>query len=278
MPVNRFKSSLVNSTSSQQPKKINRLKRGYYRQGPDYRNNRDMNFAEIRKAFGFRSIQVGRWVTEQEQQIAANLIYDALMDLAEILRVPPQILSLRGSLSLAFGTGGQKYVQAHYDMRKRELALAKNAGGGALAHEWFHAFDHYINDKIFQLPKEKFASNSWLYNKEPVSHPLNQKLAQFFKTIFLAEDGRQPSPYLKTNTLIDQKLKQYYFAMPEELAARAFESVIQDHEIKNAYLVSGTKKSEQAELGIFPKAKHRVDLACACYDYFNLLGKLVLNQ
>ncbi|MCU4675422.1 hypothetical protein N7931_07220 [Catenovulum sp. 2E275] len=257
------------------PPKIDRLKRGYYRSGPDYRKSQDVGFAEIRKLFGFRSIQIGHWVTRQEQQIAANLIYDALMDLANILAVPAQVLSLRGSLSLAFGTGGQKYVQAHYDMRKRELALAKNAGGGALAHEWFHAFDHYINDKLFQLPSSSFASNSWIYNKENIEHPLNLKLTQFYQTIFLAEDGKQPSEYLKISSKIDQKLNQYYFAMPEELAARAFESVIQDQPIKNAYLVCGTQKSEQAELGIFPSPAHRTKLAETCLAYFRLLGRLV---
>ena len=255
-------------------KKVNRLKRGYYRQGPDYRQNQDVNFAQIRKIFGFRSIQVGSWVTQQEQQIAANLIYDALLDLANILSVPPQVLSLRSSLSIAFGTGGQKYVQAHYDMRKRELALAKNAGGGALAHEWFHAFDHYINDKMFALPKSQFASNSWIYSKEKLTHLLNQKLADFYQAIFLAEDKQSPSEYLKINSKIDERLKQYYFAMPEELAARAFESVVQGQAIKNAYLVSGTQKSEQAELGIFPQAEHRQQLNATCLAYFQLLGQI----
>lgn len=76
-------------------------------------------------------------MTPEEQQIAANLFFDALYDLVAILNVNEQVLSLNGSLSLAFGSGGQKHASAHYNSAKRQLALAKNAGAGALAHEWF---------------------------------------------------------------------------------------------------------------------------------------------
>ena len=64
-----------------------------------------------------------------------------------ILQVNEPVISLNGSLSLAFGTGGQKHSSAHYNSAKRQLALAKNAGGGALAHEWFHIRESYRSPK-----------------------------------------------------------------------------------------------------------------------------------
>lgn len=53
----------------------------------------------------------------------------------DILQVPEAVISLNGSLSLAFGSGGKKHSSPHYESTTKKLALAKNAGGGALAHE-----------------------------------------------------------------------------------------------------------------------------------------------
>lgn len=125
-----------------------RLHREYFRNGPSHRDGADVSFQDIRKLFNFASITVGRWVTPQEQQLAANLFFDALYDLADILQVSEPVISLNGSLALAFGSGGQKHSSAHYNSQKRQLALAKNAGGGALAHEWFHIRESYRSPKI----------------------------------------------------------------------------------------------------------------------------------
>ncbi|WP_111979820.1 CLCA_X family protein [Algibacillus agarilyticus] len=254
--------------------KTNRLNRGYYRTGPNHRNGTDVNFVDIRREFDFRCIHIGKWVTKAEQQIAANLVFDALSDLALILQVPKQVLSLRGTLSLAFGMGGQRHAHAHYDLRKKELALAKNAGGGALAHEWFHAFDHYICAKFLQLPTSRFASHAWLLSNEEVQHPLNQSLAKTFQTLFLNPmHNNQPSDYFKTAALIDNKLNHVYYALPEELSARAFEAYIQDSEISNEFLVKGTKKSKEAKAGLYPLAEHRKQIQHHFSHYFMLLGQ-----
>ena len=126
------------SSEGKSPPPAGRLHQQYYRNGQSHRDGADVSFQDIRRLFGFQAITVGRWVTTAEQQIAANLFFDALYDLIDILQINERVVSLNGSLSLAFGTGGQKHANAHYHPAKRQLALAKNAGGGALAHEWFH--------------------------------------------------------------------------------------------------------------------------------------------
>ena len=141
------------SSEGKSPPPAGRLHQQYYRNGQSHRDGADVSFQDIRRLFGFQSITVGRWVTAAEQQIAANLFFDALYDLIDILQINERVVSLNGSLSLAFGTGGQKHANAHYHPAKRQLALAKNAGGGALAHEWFHAFDHYISQRFLSAPK-----------------------------------------------------------------------------------------------------------------------------
>jgi len=76
----------------------------------------------------------------------------------------------------------------------------------------------------------------------------------------------------------DRALKMYYYAMPQEMAARAFEACIQDHEIKNAFLVQGTKKSTEARLGIYPHGNLRKSLNQALMLYFYQLGVAISRK
>jgi hypothetical protein len=256
-----------------------RLHRPYYRNGDEHRGGADVSFQDIVKIFGFRTVNIGKWVTPEEQQIAANLFFDAFCDLMDILQVPESVISLNGTLSLAFGTGGRKHSCAHYESQTKRLALAKNAGGGSLAHEWFHAFDHYICDKLFVACKpHNFASELWLDDHEMHPHPLNKKLSQCFESIFLSPDKEEPNQYVLASALVDKEMKLYYFARPQELAARAFEAIIQDHPLRNAFLVQGTKKSPEAILGVYPKDQHRHTVQNHFLNYFLYLGQALENK
>lgn len=266
-----------------------RLKKPFYRNGPSHRDGADVSFADIRKMFDFASIQIGRWVTKEEQQIAANLFFDALCDLCDILDVNTQVISLRGSLHLGFGTGGNKYSSAHYDSARHRLSLAKNAGGGALAHEWFHAFDHYIFPHAFArkerscsalVPVENtgFASKAWLDNCKLVSHPLNEQLSDIFRAMFLAPSTSRSNAFVDASVKADKAMKTFYFAMPQEMAARAFEAVIQTQRIKNSFLVQGTQKTTEAKIGLYPKGQHLEEISHHILRYFKLLGRSVEKQ
>lgn len=254
---------------------VPRIQQAYFRNGPLHRSGADVSFLDIVKIFGFQSIKIGRWVTAAEQQLAANLFFDALSDLMLLLQVPEKVISLNQSLSLHFGIGGQQGSCAFYQPQGRILALAKNAGGGSLAHEWFHAFDHYICSKLFSspLPEHAFASSSWLSDAKVSPHPLNQYLDQSFATLFLSSDGSEPNHYVKTSAAFDKQHAIYYYAKPEELAARAFEHMLQQQSLKNSFLVSGTLKSKAAKAGLYPDSALSSVLAQHWLGYFSLLGR-----
>ena len=180
---------------------------------------------------------------------------------------------------MAFGKGGQKHASAHYNSARRQLALAKNAGGGALAHEWFHAFDHYIASRVFnQTLPMTFASQLWLDGKECIEHPLADKLFHIYQLLFLDGDQTEPSAYMQRSVAIDYSLKIFYFAQPAEMAARAFEAYIQDNTVKNHFLASGTKQSNEAKMGAYPLLQERPVIARAMLDYFSHLGFAVSKQ
>lgn len=259
-----------------------RLLRPYWRNGPDHRAGADVSFLDIVKIFDFQRIKVGRWVSASEQQIAANLFFDAFCDLQHILQVPNQVISLNGSLALSFGTGGNRGTCAFYQPQGRVLALAKNAGGGCLAHEWFHAFDHYIATKMFiNAASGQFASRLWLINQVHVleamnPHPLNEWLSAAFADIFL-DDG-QPSRFFKTAQAFDTKSQHRYYALPEEMAARSFEQVIQRLPLQNRFLVDGTLNGPAFTAGLYPETARAERLAWYWLSYFQQLGQALQTK
>ncbi|KKO48516.1 hypothetical protein VT06_11590 [Arsukibacterium sp. MJ3] len=258
----------------------NHLLRQYYRNGPPHRGGADVSFGDLVKIFGFNSIHIGRWVKPAEQQQAANLFFDALCDLQLLLQVPEQVISLNGRLALTYGIGGRPGVSAHYQPQGRILALAKNAGGGSLAHEWFHAFDHYIASKLFtdSPPANRFASRCWLENMPLRQHPLNALLDQAFSILFLSVDGNSESAFFQHCRLLDQQRQQLYWAMPEEIAARAFEKTLQRQHLKNSFLVAGTLKSAAAKQGIYPDEFITHKLSQLWLSYFQGLGQSLKQQ
>ena len=57
------------------------------------------------------------------------------------------------------------------------------------------------------------------------------------------------------------------------MTARAFEAFVQDAPIKNNFLVKGTKKSREAELGLYPSGSLRQRINQAFARYFSALGQ-----
>lgn len=249
------------------------------RKGPDYRHGDQVSFWDIKETFGIGSIRVGKWVNKEEKDLAANLIFDSLADLAFFLALPSKAIGLRGNLNLAFGTGGKKGVQAHYAPNQRELALAKNAGAGALAHEFWHAYDHYIAEKAFDIgdrsgPQKRilFASDCWLANATPFPHLLNDRLMKVFDSVLHSSDGQDRHDYVSRSVKADKAVGTHYFSQPTEMMARAFEAVVESCSgIENAYLVSGTTHSDN--IHIYPDVPHRHVISEALKAYFHPLGE-----
>ena len=99
------------------------------------------------KTFGFIGGEFGNWNQGGDGQEALNHAYEGLMDLADAIGVPPKALSLNGELAIAFGArgkGGKSSAAAHYERDYGVINLTKKQGAGSLAHEFFHALDHYL--------------------------------------------------------------------------------------------------------------------------------------
>lgn len=110
------------------------------------RIDRDVKADDFVNDLGFRGIEFGNWSAQDERQRILNMAYDGLMDLAEIMGVPPKAMSLNGTLGMAFGARGGGRFAAHYEPGKLVINMTKIRGGGSMAHEWAHAMDHYFGE------------------------------------------------------------------------------------------------------------------------------------
>ena len=133
-----------------------RSKENRPRTGADHRKGKDVNPKQFQAAFGFRGVEFGDWVkqgTRNERQQMLNDTYDALMDLAGILDIPSQAISLNGDLGLGLGSRGKGLASAHFEPDMLVINLTKTRGAGSLAHEWFHALDNYFSRQRGDKPE-----------------------------------------------------------------------------------------------------------------------------
>ncbi len=118
------------------------------REGIDYREGRNASTQELQDTFGFRKVNFGNWMkgdsNAAERQAHVNHIYDGMMDLATILNLPPNAMSLNGMLSIAVGAQGKGGAAAHFYPGVNEINITRESGAGSMAHEFGHALDHYF--------------------------------------------------------------------------------------------------------------------------------------
>lgn len=173
-----------------------------YRTGKKRRQG-DVAGDDFMTTFGFRAVEFGNWNNQAERQEVMNHAYDAMLDLADILNVDPLAMSLGSDLALAFGARGQGLTgaKAHYETGYAVINLTKMKGAGSLAHEWFHALDHYFarldgkvsgekvknasGDLVYKQGKSgaPFASHGFLYNSK-AREELRGAYTALIKTMF----------------------------------------------------------------------------------------------
>lgn len=117
--------------------------------GHDWRAGRDIVAQDLIDHFGFRAVEFGEWLPQDERQTVLNMAFDSLCDLADALNLPPRGVSYDGHLALAFGargSGGKNAALAHYEPGRDVANLTRMKGAGALAHEWFHGLDFHLGE------------------------------------------------------------------------------------------------------------------------------------
>jgi len=214
--------------------------------GADHREGKDVTPEMFTDAFGFRGVEFGNWVTDDERQANLNRTYDSLVDLATILGVPTRALSLNGELGLGFGSrgrGGKNAAAAHYEPDHIAINLTRKNGPGSLAHEWWHALDNYLSRRRGR-GEEYMTQRPRLTGDEVTRAALVDALEGVNKA--LAATG------LRERSLeMDTRRTSPYWSQHIEMAARAFENYVIDRlsetGASNDYLVNIATSPEYAQ-------------------------------
>jgi soluble lytic murein transglycosylase-like protein len=192
----------------------------------------DVNGESFMHTFGIRGVEFGNWNNQDERQEVMNAAYDGLMDLSEVLSIPPTAIGLNGELALAFGArgAGLSSAKAHYELQKSVINLTKMNGAGALAHEWLHALDHYLG----RLDGK--ADANWVVAADGT---------RSFK-ITTAEDSFVSSGFKKRNSGVREELRDAFKHVMETIFHKA-ETYISDTKQADNF-VARTKEGLANEL------------------------------
>ncbi|EAV2594848.1 hypothetical protein KJJ74_002940 [Salmonella enterica] len=206
-------------------------------------------------AFGFRGVQFGNYVEGPRRQSDLNRAYDSLMDMADVLKVPPKALSLNGRLGLAFGArgkGGKNAAAAHYEPDQVAINLTKGNGAGSLAHEWFHALDNYFGQHDVARDGDVASGDRFMTARDtrgslyqPEAYPVREEVYDAFMGVVKAVNN---SGMRRRSLLLDEVRSKPYWSTDIEMAARAFERYVQDKAkaagVENDYLVNIRKADD----------------------------------
>jgi hypothetical protein len=183
------------------------------RKGAERRTGPVMDSA-FTEAFGFRGVEFGNWNNQEERQQLLNDAYDGLLDLADVMGIPARAISLNGDLALAFGARGQGLsgARAHYEPGKVVINLTKLNGAGSLAHEWFHALDHYF------ARQDGKSSSEWSVDKDGTRA---LKISSNF------ESDAASSGFLRNNSGVREVLRDAYTDLMKTMFSKG-ETYVED--------------------------------------------------
>ena len=205
------------------------------RKGVDHRKGKDVTPEMFTDTFGFRGVEFGNWVSKKgERQGHLNRAYDALSDLAVLLNIPTQAISLNGELGLAFGARGKKGAAAHYERDKVVINLTRKQGAGSLAHEWWHALDNYIS-------RNRNHGSGFLSEKPYKLHndSTRPELIAAFKEL---QTAIHKTGLRERSAKLDTRKAKEYWGTGREMSARSFESYVisslEDGGFSNDYLAN----------------------------------------
>jgi hypothetical protein len=210
----------------------------------------------IVKGLGFRGLQYGNSVTDDERKHHVQMAAEALVDLADATGLPDSAIGLNGTLGLAIGARGRGGAVAHYEPTMKVINLTRKKGVGSLSHEWGHALDNYAAGGASFL-----SGNSGAPEKRAA---MNQVKSAWTTSGFTQQVYDSIREVKKAGGLLTEE----YWLSDVEMFARSFEAHVSLKLEKagraNTYLTrefddSGMKKGNAAERrlgdGLWPTRK-----------------------
>lgn len=114
----------------------------------DFLDGKDHAPEELVSRFGFRAVEFGNWLPNDERQRVVNHAVAAFTALSQVMGLDEKAISLNGSLAVAFGSRGVGKFAAHYEPARKVKNMTRLRGAGSLCHEWAHALDNWLGEQM----------------------------------------------------------------------------------------------------------------------------------
>src|SRR6056297_162948 len=230
---------------------------------------------------GFRGVQFGNSVSDDERKHHATMAAAAMLDLADVTGLPLDAIGLHGKLGLAIGARGKGRALAHYEPGEKVINLTRKKGVGSLAHEWAHAFDHEMGGG--GISRDSFGasgdfhseSRSFGYQRredggmeqiDTSDRPTGQPMADVRNAF--RDSGFHDRLGGELRKMRMSSKAQDYWRSPKEMFARCFERYVQrkleKSGRKNTYL-AGIESKAYKEGGLWP-TNEEVDAMAPAFE------------
>ena len=224
--------------------------------------------------FGFRGGEFGLWMNERDRQDSLDYGYNALMDLATILNIYPDSISLGHSLAIAFGSRGSGSASAHFEPLRNVINLTKMSGAGCLAHEWCHALDFYIAKK-FDMEVGTLASDA---TSTFAKRKLPESFVTLVESLVIDPKTRKYTEYYKNSRAFGKTFSKSghgYWESRCEMLARAFDCYVHDKltaaGIRSDYLSAYSDSFKFGEIVAYPTGDERKRFNRLFDEFFDYL-------
>lgn len=171
--------------------------------------------------FGFRASEFGNYMEDDAGRKHLLHSAEAYTDLADILQIPISAVSLQKELAMAFGARGRGRALGHYEPGRKVINLTKERGSlGILAHEWFHALDHFLYNASYSFKNGKsgfLTSNEFGVISDGVQEALDNllhviKVGESIAYIDVRNSNktyRVRGPFIELYEMVDGNLQQF---------------------------------------------------------------------
>ena len=164
---------------------------------------------------GFRGLQYGNSVTDDERRHHVQKAAEAMVDLADMTGLPDRAVGLNGTLGLAIGARGRGGAMAHFEPDLKVINLTRKNGVGTFAHEWAHALDNYA------------AGGTGFVSQKRGTPELVESMKQVQFSMIKSGFADQVQVAVRTMKKDGLGISADYWTSREEMFARAFEAHVQ---------------------------------------------------
>jgi hypothetical protein len=252
------------------------------RSGPEQRESYELRTLErmICEDFALSGVEYGNWINQTEGFTHMEFAYDSLADLADLLGVDRQAVSLGGRLGLCLGgrgKGGKNAPIAHFEPSNVAINLTREHGAGSLLHEYGHALGNYFARLHSPLHRDMFVhfSSDTSAGRPGSAGRMRPNMYKAWKNVYDAVMVK-PHPTMK-GVMIDSDFVAYgksldemeerdrpYWGAPVELFARMMERYgydkMQAKGQMNNYLIRPDRFSLISDGGLYPSSEAMKDI------------------